>query len=198
MNRENLIITVGREFGSGGHIIGEKLAEHYDIPFYDRDLLKMVSEENDIEYEEMVEYEEKPINRILSRTVNGYSSSPHDAIAHLEFDYLTEMADEGKSFVVVGRCAEQVLKEYENAVKIFVLGDYDAKVRQIMGLFEIGEQEAKDKIKEVDSKRKSYHNNYCDTKWGDSRNYDICINSSRMGIERTAEFLIQYIDERLK
>ena len=87
MNRENLIITIGREFGSGGHIIGERLAEYYDIPLYDRDLLKMVSEENDIDYEEIEEYEEKPVNVFLSRTVHGFSSSLQDAIAHLEFDF---------------------------------------------------------------------------------------------------------------
>jgi len=197
MRREELIITIGREFGSGGHIIGEQLAEYYGIPMYDRDLLKKVSEENDIDYEELEEYEEKPINRLLSRTVKGYSSSIQDAIAHLEFDYITEQADLGESFVVVGRCAEQVLKHYDNAIKIFVLGDYDKKVTQIMHLFDISEDEAKDMIKHVDGKRKSYHNYYCDTKWGDSRNYDISINSSKLGILGTADFLKTYIDARL-
>ena len=197
MNRDNLIITIGREFGSGGHIIGERLAEYYDIPLYDRDLLKKVSEEYDIDYEEMEIYEEKPVNPFLSRTVHGFSSSLQDAIAHLEFDFIQEHADLGESFVVVGRCAEEVLKDYDNAIKIFVLGDYDAKVLQIMRQFGLSEQDAKDMIHDVDKKRKSYHNHYCETKWGDSRNYDISINSSRFGIEATAEFLKTYIDLRL-
>ena len=198
MNRENLIITIGRELGSGGHIIGERLAEYYGIPLYDRDLLKKVSEEYDIEYEELEEYEEKPINVFLSRTVHGFSSSLQDAIAHLEFDFIREHADMGESFVVVGRCAEEVLKDYDNAIKIFVLGDYDAKVRQIMNQFSLTEEEAMDMIKDIDKKRKHYHNHYCETKWGDSRNYDISINSSRFGIEGTAEFLKTYIDLRLE
>ncbi len=197
MNRENLIITIGREFGSGGHIIGERLAEYYDIPLYDRDLLKMVSEENDIDYEEIEEYEEKPVNVFLSRTVHGFSSSLQDAIAHLEFDFIQERADLGESFVVVGRCAEEVLKDYDNAIKIFVLGDYDAKVRQIMWQFSLSEEDAEDLIRDTDKKRKSYHNHFCETKWGDSRNYDISINSSRFGIEGTADFLKTYIDLRL-
>lgn len=197
MYRDNLIITIGREFGSGGHIIGERLAEYYDIPLYDRDLLKKVSEEYDIDYEEMEIYEEKPVNPFLSRTVHGFSSSLQDAIAHLEFDFIQEHADLGESFVVVGRCAEEVLKDYDNAIKIFVLGDYDAKVLQIMRQFGLSEQDAKDMIHDVDKKRKSYHNHYCQTKWGDSRNYDISINSSRFGIEATAEFLKTYIDLRL-
>ena len=197
MNRENLIITIGREFGSGGHIIGERLAEYYDIPLYDRDLLKKVSEENDIDYEELENYEERPVNVFLSRTVHGFSSSLQDAIAHLEFDFIQEHADLGESFVVVGRCAEEVLKDYDNAIKIFVLGDYDAKVRQIMWQFDLPEEEAKDLIRETDKRRKGYHNHYCETKWGDSRNYDISINSSRFGIEGTAEFLKTYIDLRL-
>lgn len=197
MNRENLIITIGREFGSGGHIIGERLAEYYDIPLYDRDLLKMVSEENDIDYEEIEEYEEKPVNVFLSRTVHGFSSSLQDAIAHLEFDFIQEHADLGESFVVVGRCAEEVLKDYDNAIKIFVLGDYDAKVRQIMWQFSLSKEDAEDLIRDTDKKRKSYHNHFCETKWGDSRNYDISINSSRFGIEGTADFLKTYIDLRL-
>jgi len=198
MNRENLIITIGREFGSGGHIIGERLAEYYDIPLYDRDLLKKVSEENDIEYEEIEEYEEKPVNVFLSRTVHGFSSSLQDAIAHLEFDFIQEHADLGESFVVVGRCAEEVLKDYDNAIKIFVLGDYDAKVRQIMWQFSLSKEDAEDLIRDTDKKRKSYHNHFCETKWGDSRNYDISINSSRFGIEGTADFLKTYIDLRLR
>ena len=197
MNRENLIITIGREFGSGGHIIGERLAEYYDIPLYDRDLLKMVSEENDIDYEEIEEYEEKPVNVFLSRTVHGFSSSLQYAIAHLEFDFIQEHADLGESFVVVGRCAEEVLKDYDNAIKIFVLGDYDAKVRQIMWQFSLSKEDAEDLIRDTDKKRKSYHNHFCETKWGDSRNYDISINSSRFGIEGTADFLKTYIDLRL-
>ena len=197
MNRENLIITIGREFGSGGHIIGERLAEYYDIPLYDRDLLKKVSEENDIDYEEIEEYEEKPVNVFLSRTVHGFSSSLQDAIAHLEFDFIQEHADLGESFVVVGRCAEEVLKDYDNAIKIFVLGDYDAKVRQIMWQFSLSKEDAEDLIRDTDKKRKSYHNHFCETKWGDSRNYDISINSSRFGIEGTADFLKTYIDLRL-
>ncbi len=198
MNRDNLIVTIGREFGSGGHIIGERIAEYYDIPLYDHDLLKKVSEENDIDYEELEVYEEKPVNIFLSRTVHGFSSSLQDAIAHLEFDFIQEHADLGESFVVVGRCAEEVLKGYDNAIKIFVLGDYEAKVLQIMNQFDLPEEEAKDMIRDVDKKRKGYHNHYCETKWGDSRNYDISINSSRFGIEGTAQFLIQYIDLRLE
>lgn len=197
MKRENMIITIGREFGSGGHIIGERLAEYYNIPLYDKDLLIKVAEENDIEYEDLEGYEESPINILLSRTVNGFSSSLQDAIAHLEFDFIEEHAEFGESFVIVGRCAEEVLKDNPNAVKIFVLGDFDAKVRQIMRQFDLSEEDAIDEIKCTDKRRKSYHNHYCETKWGDSRNYDISINSSRFGIEETAEFLKTYIDLRL-
>ena len=197
MERDKMIITIGREFGSGGHIIGEILADHYGIPLYDKDLLKKVAEENDIDYDELEGYEESPINLLLSRTVNGYSSSLQDAIAHLEFDFIEEHASLGESFVIVGRCAEEVLKNNPNAIKIFVLGDYEAKVRQIMNQFDLSEEDAKDEIRRTDKRRKSYHNHYCETKWGDSRNYDISINSSRFGIEDTAKFLISYIDRRL-
>jgi cytidylate kinase len=98
----------------------------------------------------------------------------------------------------VGRCAEHVLKDVEGFIPIFVLGDYEPKVKWIMENRQMNEEQARDAIARHDSRRKAYHNHYCDIKWGDSRNYDLCVNSSRLGLDRTADMLENYIRERIK
>lgn len=194
-----LIISIGREYGSGGHEIAVKLSEHFDLPLYDHNIMREIAKERNINYEDIKKYDEKPAQRLLSRTVQGLSSSPQDNIAYMQFDYLKRLAKEGKSFIVVGRCSDAVLKDCTpNLISIFVLGDKDAKVKRISELHGISESEAKDKIKQHDKYRKAYHNSHCEGKWGDSRSYDLTINSSRMSMDDTVKTLISYIDARSK
>ena len=134
-------------------------------------------------------YDEKPLNRFLARNVSGFSSSLENNLAQMQFSYLKDKADSGKSFVVVGRCAETVLKEYDGLITIFVLGDEETRVKRIEQLHGLSEDEAKRLVKTKDWRRKSYHNCYSRGRWGDSRNYDLSINSSRLGIEGTTKML---------
>ena len=106
------------------------------------------------------------------------------------------MADSGKSFVIVGRCAENVLKGHEALISIFVLADPNVKTERIARLHNLSIKDAENRRLEKDWKRKKYHNTHCPTKWGDSRNYDISINSSRLGIDGTVASLVDYIDKR--
>lgn len=112
----------------------------------------------------------------------------------LQFDYLRKKAKAGDSFVVVGRCSEHVLKEYNCMISMFILGDKQKKLERIMALYHLEESAAQKFILEKDMKRKRYHNSYCEGKWGDSRNYDISVNSSRLGVEETVEVLVDFID----
>ena len=130
--------------------------------------------------------------------MRGFSNSPEEQIANMQFDFLRKKAEEGASFVIVGRCAETILKGNPGLITIFVLGDMDAKIKRIAGLHLISRAEAERMIWRHDRKRKAYHNHYCEMKWGDSRNYDLCINSNKLGIERTTDTLEQYIRERMK
>ena len=98
--------------------------------------------------------------------------------------------------MIVGRCSESILKEYDGLVSIFVLGDMDRKIERIMRLYQLSKEQAVRKIREKDMKRKRYHNGHCDGRWGDSRNYDITINSSKLGIDRIVTLLADYIDQR--
>ena len=165
---EQIIISINREYGSGGHVIAEMLAKDLDLPLYDRNLLDEIAKEKGINAEHYEEFDEKPKNPMFSRRVRGHSNSMEEHLAELQFEYLKKKADSGESFVVVGRCSETILKDNKNLVSIFVLADRNDKVSRIQEKYG----------------------------WGDSRGYDLCVNSSRMGIEGTAKMLERYIEHR--
>ena len=196
---QQLIISIGREFGSGGHEIATQLAERFGLTLYDANLLEAVAAERKIHNGELEKYDEQPKKRLFSRRVGEYSSSMEEHIAQMQFDYLRKMADSGKSFVIVGRCAETVLRGYPALISIFVLGDDDQKIARVKRVYKLeSDEEARRMMERENRVRKYYHNSYCKIKWGDSRNYDLSINSSRMGIDRTVDMLETYIKERMK
>lgn len=195
---KQMIISVGREFGSGGHEIAAKLAAHYNLPLYDHNLLDKIAEEKGVDVENLRKLDEKSKNRLTSRRVKGLSSSPEENVYYMQFDYLHKIAERGDSFVVVGRCSESVLKDYECMTSIFILGDKDKKIERLMAKYDISETVAEKMAFEENLKRKKYHNNYCDKKWGDSRNYHISVNSSVLGVDETVELLVDFIDRRNK
>lgn len=197
MNQQ-LIISVGREFGSGGREIAYKLAEIYKIPIYDHNLLDEIAKEKNINGDALKDFDESKRNKLLTRTVKGMTSSPAHNIANMQFDYLRKKAKDGESFVVVGRCSETILKDFKGLISLFILGDPDVKVQRIMQRHHMSMNEAKDFMKEKDRKRKSYHNSHCEGKWGDSRNYDLSINSSKLGIEESVKIIVDYINARRK
>lgn len=193
---KQLIISVGREFGSGGHVIAEALAKKFDIPLYDENLLEHVALEKGVSHEEMKRFDERPRYRLTARKVRGHSNSLQEHVANMQFDFLKRKAQEGKSFAVVGRCSETVLKGQNGLISIFVLGDPEAKQQRVMEVYHLSADEAKSRMEKEDLQRKYYHNYYCKGKWGDSRNYDLSINSSKLGIDKTVEILETYIRER--
>lgn len=195
---KQIIITIGREYGSGGHVIAERLAERLELPLYDSNILDEAARYKGLDAKNFEKYDEVPRSILSSRTVRGFSNSPQVNVANLQFDYLRKLADEGKSFVVVGRCAEDVLKEYKGVISIFILGDMDKKIERIATLFNISNKEAEMQIYHNDKSRKAYHNYYCKGKWGDSRNYEISINSSKLGMDGTVDIIENYIRERVK
>jgi cytidylate kinase len=194
---KQLLLSVGREFGSGGHEIAELLARRLDIDLLDDNLLTLIAEKKEVDLGHLRKYDEGRTNHLLYRSVGGYSNSPQENLAQMQFDYLKSQAEAGKSFVIVGRCAEMILRDYPGLISIFVLGDISSKKQRIMERHQVSESEAAHMMKQKDHKRKSYHNYYCRSKWGDSRSYDLTINSSRLGIPGTAEMLEGYIRARM-
>ena len=193
---KQIIIALGREFGSGGHEAAELLAKKRDIPILDHLLLQNIAEEKNMELDLLEKYDEKPRNIFLSRTVAGYTNALEEHIAKIQFDHIRKMAESGKSFVVVGRCAEFVLKDNPFMISVFVLGNTETKCKRIMQKYNLNENDALRMMKRKDATRKNYHKYYCDVKWGDSRNYDMCINSSHLGVEGVAEIIEDLIRRR--
>ncbi|SFQ50534.1 Cytidylate kinase [Lachnospiraceae bacterium XBB1006] len=194
---KQVIITVGREFGSGGIFVAEAIARDLDIPLYDKNILEEICEERGIPHENLAAHNEKPRNRILSRTVRGETNSPELHLAEMQFDFLRKKAAAGESFVVLGRCSEEVLKGTPGLINIFILGDPVWKQKRVMENFNLSEDDAITKMKKMDKQRKQYHNSHSPNKWGDSRTYDLCINSSRLGVEGTIKEVLHYVHTRI-
>ncbi len=193
---KQVLISLGREFGSGGHKIAQKIAERLDITYYDKNILDHMFGEDTELAAKMKKYDEKHANPLLTRRVKGYSNSIEDILVEQQFEFIREKADAGESFIIVGRCGETVLRDYRNHISIFVLGDLYDKVCHIQEWSNLNEKEALDEILRVDRIRKRYHNRHSDIKWGDSRGYDICVNDTRLGIDGTTELLLAFIEKR--
>ena len=193
-----LIISIGREYGSNGREIGMKLAEIYGIKFYGSSLLEEIYKDDPELAENLRAYEEKKPNKLFSRRVKGLSNSIEENVALIEGDFLRNQTNKGESFVIVGRLSSHLFRKHKNHIALFVLADHEAKVKSVMSREGVGEREAEEMMRFNDHKRKNYHNSFSDIKWGDSRGYDLCINSTRLGIEGTTAFLKDYIDRRIK
>ncbi|MCI2046180.1 MAG: cytidylate kinase-like family protein [Faecalibacterium sp.] len=191
--RQQIIVTIGREYGSGGHYIAQQLAARLGIRLYDRALIDGTVKASGYQQALVDKNDEKPVNIFLSRRVSGYSNSIEENVAEQVFSFLRGRAEAGESFVVVGRCSDSVLRHNPNALHFFILADKETKVERIVSLYHLSEKEALDKMLRADKKRRTYHNYYSDMKWGDSRGYDLCVNSGRLGIEQTIDVLLEYI-----
>ncbi|MBP3196378.1 MAG: cytidylate kinase-like family protein [Butyrivibrio sp.] len=203
----NTVITIGRQFGSGGREIGEKLAEHYGIKCYDKELLSRAAKESGFCEEMIQNHDERPTNSFLYNLVMdtysfGYNASSFVdmSISHkvflAQFDTIKKIAKEGPC-VIVGRCADYALADMENVLNLFIYADEECKIKRIKERFDDvnSDEKAKDMMNKKDKQRQSYYNYYSSKKWGRASSYDLCINSSILGIEGTVKFIIQYIED---
>lgn len=194
---KQVIISISREFGSGGHDIAEQISNKLGLAMYDRSLLREIAKDMNVDTGLLQNYDEKPRNYILTRRVGKYSNSMEDILAEKQFDFIRKKAEEGESFVIVGRCAGTVLREFEGLISVFITGDTDYKLERIKERSQLNEEEALEQMAKIDRRRRQFHNRYSDHKWGDSKYYDICINGSPLGVAGTAEILEGYIKARL-
>jgi len=162
MSYNQLIISIGREFGSGGHEIGQKVAEKLNIKFYDRNLLDEMAEERHMSADEYAKFDEK--QPFISRTVRGFSSSLSENLARMQFEYLRQKAQGGESFVIVGRCADAVLIDFP-LISAFILAEEDFKIERVKGYLDCDDFEARTAMRKTDRSRKLFHNEYSDIKW---------------------------------
>lgn len=200
----NTIITIGRQFGSQGSEIGRRLAEKFDIPYYDKALIARAAKESGF-CEEIIETnDERPTNSFLYNLVMdtysfGYNSSSFIdmPISHkiflAQFDTIKKIAEEGPC-VIVGRCADYALNELDNVLNLFIHADFDVRLQRIMEEYNLSETKAKDMINKKDKQRQSYYNYYSSNKWGRSDTYDVSIDSSLLGIDGTVELLTKLVE----
>lgn len=191
-----IIIAIGREFGSGGHVIAKRLAEYYNIPLYHKEMLDELAKDGAYSKEVLERFDERPVNlSFIPIPIAGNTMSLEQEIAIKQFNFLRKKADEEKeSFVVIGRCADEILADNPNLVRVFIMGDKESKTKRVMEREGITQKQAENKMKKMDKMRKTYHNFYCENKWGDSRGYDICINTGKIDFETAQKMIQSYVE----
>ncbi len=203
---KKIVITIGRQFGSGGRYVGRLLAEKLGIPFYDKELLSEAAKNSGICEEIFEEHDEKPTRSLLFSLVTGmqnhmasgnfYMDMPlNNKIFLAQFDAIRRIAGEG-SCVIVGRCADYVLRDDPDAVSLFVKGDMKSKIDRAVKYYCIEEDKAEERIRKADKQRAHYYNYYATATWGDVDNYDLVVDTGVLGVEGAVELIAKFLELR--
>ena len=203
---KNIVITIGRQFGSGGRYVGRLLAEKLGIPFYDKELLSEAAKNSGICVEIFEEHDEKPTRSLLFSLVTGMQSHVSTGSFYMDmplnhkiflaqFDAIRRIAEEG-SCVIVGRCADYVLRDDPNAVSIFVKADMPSKIDRAVKYYGFDADKAEDRIRKADKQRASYYNYYATATWGDVNNYDLVVDTGVLGVEGAVELIAKFLELR--
>ncbi len=193
------MITISRQYGTGGHDIGEKLAEKLGLPFYDKDIIAIASKESrfgERAFEAAEETATTALGYALSNRSNRslYGMPLNDQLFMVQAGVIRNVADRGPA-VFVGRCADYVLDGYKEAINIFLQANPDARIKTVMERDRLTAREAEAKIKRLDKSRATYYNYYTDRKWSDLGNYDIVLNVSHLTTEEAADLLCTFIHQ---
>ena len=199
----NKIYTIGREFGSGGKQVGEKLAERLGIKLYDKELLQQAAKDSGFCEEIFENHDEKPTNSFLyslvmdTYSVSGYSAAPfldmplNHKVFLAQFETIKKIADQ-ESCVIVGRCADYALAENPDCINVFIHADMDFRIRNICKKLDVTDNKARDIINKTDKQRASYYNYYTSKKWGDAKSYNLSLDAGRLGIDNCVEMILKY------
>lgn len=202
--KEHLVITIARQYGSGGREIGVKLAELLKIKSYDKELITMASQKSGISMDEISSADEKATNSLLYTLALG-SSNYHasasrfnmpvnDKLFVVQSELIREIADQ-EECVVIGRCGDYVLRDRPNVISIFVYADMSARIKRVSERHNLTEDAAKDLIAKTDKRRINYYNFYTGRKWGKFDHYSISINSAILGIDGTAQLIADMVNQ---
>ena len=196
------VITIARQYGSGGRQIGFRLAEMLGIKCYDRDLITLAAEKSGMSEEALQHADEKAANSLLYTLVmnsNMYHSSTdpfnipiNDKLFCLQSEIIRDIAAK-ESCIIVGRCADYILAEHPHCIRVFLYSSFEARVKTICQRLNISEAEARDTIMKIDKRRSSYYNYYSGHKWGKLENYDLAISTEKIGVEGAAKLIAQFI-----
>lgn len=199
----NKIYTIGREFGSGGREVGEKLAAKLGIKLYDKELLQQAAKDSGFCEEIFENHDEKPTNSFLyslvmdTYSVSGYSAAPfldmplNHKVFLAQFETIKKIAEK-ESCVIVGRCADYALSDNPDCINIFIHADLDERIKNVSRNLNITENKARDIINKTDKQRASYYNYYTSKKWGDSKSYNLSLDAGKLGTDNCVEMILKF------
>ena len=191
-----MIITIGRQHGSNGHAVAQALADQLSIPCYSKAIVDHTARDSNLSPEVVRSYDEKRVSPFLSPGMQFFGMDEgfrlNMQIASAQFDTIRRLASEGDA-VFVGRCADYVLRNREDLVRVFITADYPFRVKAMMERKGLTEDQAKKLVKTVDKDRGSYYRYYTDQSWGDVNCYDLCINVARVGVDGAVRTIEEYI-----
>ena len=192
---KHVVITIAREYGSGGRYIGRLIADKLGIKFYDKDFVTTLSEQTGLS-EEYIENNEQRRNT-LDALNNGYyfNLSNSDELFVKESKLIKELAEK-ESCVIIGRCSDFILKDNEDTINIFVYSNMEDKVKRVVERYGFNQKDAEKEIKNIDKQRSNHYKHYTGKKWGENQNYDLCINSDALGVEKSADLICEMIMNR--
>ena len=203
---KHIIINVGRQLGSGGHDIGRMLALDFNARYYDRELMNLAAKESGFSEKFFEQNDEKKgffkgLFNVQTPHFSGGSmyktNFSQESLFQFQSDAIIKAAKEG-SCVFVGRCADYVLREFGNTVNVFITASMEYRIRQVMNKQHVDADAARKIIEQGESKRAAYYNYYTGKKWGAAESYDLCIDSSVLGIMETEKIIAEFIRKRFK
>lgn len=194
LNR-HVVITIAREYGSGGRYVGRLIADKLGIKFYDKDFIEKLAQETGLS-EEYIEENEQKMTR-LSNFNNGYyiGLNNSDELFLKESELIKDLADK-ESSVIIGRCADFILKDREDVFKVFIYSDMKDKVKRATEIYGFDKAKAEKEIKRIDKLRSNHYKHYTEREWKDYSNYDVCMNSDKLGVEKSAELICEMVREK--
>ena len=208
MEKNKTIITIGRQLGSGGRTIGKKLAERLGIAYYDRELINLASKESGICGEFFEKADEKTSGGLLKAFAMGFSMNSaifqnndylsNESLFQIQSDVIRKVAAEG-SCVLVGRCADYILRDESNCLNVFVTARMEDRIKRVLEYNnELKENEVEEFINKEDKSSSAYYNYYTDKVWGAAASYDLCVNSSYYGIKATVDYILTFLENNTK
>lgn len=188
---KNRVVTISREFGSGGRTIGRKLAEELGIPCYDAELIQQLARESGFSEDYIRDAGEYAPGGYLSLLSNrAFALTNEDVLWELQYKVITDLAEKGPC-VIVGRCADYILRDTADCLKVFIHADMDFRAKRIVEVYGEREQSPEQRLKDKDKRRAAYHRFYTNMKWGHAQNYHICLDSGKLGIDACVKILRQ-------
>lgn len=188
---KNRVVTISREFGSGGRTIGRRLAEELGIPCYDAELIQQLARESGFSEDYIRDAGEYAPGDYLSLLSNrAFALTNEDVLWELQYKVITDLAEKGPC-VIVGRCADYILRDTADCLKVFIHADMDFRAKRIVEVYGEREQSPEHRLKDKDKRRAAYHRFYTNMKWGHAQNYHICLDSGKLGIDSCVEILRQ-------